>query len=142
MIRQQFGAAQPPAGGWTSDAWGLYLKQPFSPVSYEGLDRCLIGCPLNGVRILAPDARPWHIKDWTKTSVVRICPEVLQAAVINPMAKMVDLWPQLHGPWGVPCQVSFCGWRKGFIVGHGNNSIGVRPHQPITTRWEPKYKIC
>jgi hypothetical protein len=39
-------------------------------------------------------------------AVVEVCPQVVYAAVTNPAAKMVDLWPQLLGPWGQPCTVA------------------------------------
>jgi hypothetical protein len=139
-VQQQWGAPTP-AGGWDAQHWEDMIQQgAFAPVSFKGLNRCLIHGKSSGFRILAPDLRETENTEPDSFAVVTVCPQVVYAAVTNPNAKMVDLWPQLRGPWGQPCSVSFGGFRSKFRVG-GNNSLH-QDRESATGRMTISYDVC
>lgn len=123
VVPQQWGAPTP-RGGWDAEKWDAKVLQgAFAPMSRKGMGRCLTKVQGGGCRILAADLRETeNVKPGT-IAVVTVCAQVIYAAVTNPAAKLIDLWPQLRGPWGQPCLVSFGGFNSAFRVGGGNNSL-------------------
>jgi hypothetical protein len=140
-VPQQWGAPTP-AGGWDKEKWSdRVLQGAFAPVSRQGLDRCLMHVKGGGYRILAPDLRETENMEPDSLAVVVVCPQVVYAAVTNPAAKMVDLNPQLRGPWGQPCTVSFGGFNSRFRVGGGNTSL-QQGREAACGRMTVSYDVC
>jgi hypothetical protein len=141
VVRQQWGAPTP-AGGWDAEKWDAKVLQgAFAPVSRKNLDRCLMHGKGRGFRILAPDLRETENVKPDTLAVVVVCPQVVYAAVTNPAAKMVDLAPQLRGPWGQPCTVSSGGHNSTFRVGGGNNSL-QQGRESASGRMTITYDVC
>jgi hypothetical protein len=141
VVPQQWGAPTP-AGGWDAEQWeGKVLQGAFAPVSRKGLGRCLTKVKGAGYRILAPDLRETENMEPDSLAVVVVCPQVVYAAVTNPAAKMVDLNPQLRGPWGQPCTVSFGGFNSRFRVGGGNTSL-QQGREAACGRMTVSYDVC
>ena len=140
VVQQQWGAPTP-ARGWDAEQWDSRVMQgAFAPVSFKGLNRCLIHSKGQGYRILAPDLRETENVEPDSLAVVEVCPQVVYAAVTNPAAKMVDLWPQLRGPWGQPCTVSFGGHNSTFQVGGGNSMH--QGTEAASGRMTISYDVC